>query len=214
MRTFSLALVFCLILVPTGVHAQEVSAGPQLSGVGIGGSASVRVTDLISVSAEFGFVPMPDVTFDADDIEYTLDPTVAGGFIGVNVHPLRGKFSLGAGIFMGGYSGEATSEPLTDLVEIGDGEYDASQVGSLVGDFHLKGPAPAVMLGLRGRGFNIGLGAAFTGAPDFDVNATGALRNDPGFQRDLDREVEDARDDVEIVTVLPIFRIGYEFGMR
>lgn len=182
--------------------------------MGFGASASVRLIDQVSASAEFGFVPVGEIDFDADDIEYTVDPRIAGALIAVNFHPTGGNLFIGAGLFLGGYSGDAASTSLLDVVEIGNGVYDADQIGSLVGSLDWDGPAPALMFGLRERGFNIGLGVAFTGAPDFGVEATGPIRNDPDFQADLDPEIEDSRDDVEVVKVLPLFRIGYEFGVR
>ncbi len=214
MRAIATASTAMLLIGVCHVSAQQVSLGPQLTGLGVGGSASVRLADRVSVSADFGFVPVGDITFDADDIEYSINPDVIGGFLGVNIHPLGNNFSIGAGLFLGGYSGDASSKSLTATVQIGNGEYEAAQIGSLVGEIDWKGPAPAVMLGLRGKGFNVGLGIAFTGPPDFDIDATGPIRNDPSFRNDLDIEIEDARDDVEIVTFLPLFRIGYEFGVR
>lgn len=208
------SLIVLLLVGFSEAQAQHVSLGPQLSGLGIGGSVSARLVDQVSVSADFGFVPIGDITFDADEIEYSADANVLGGFVGVNFHPLGNNMSIGAGLFLGGYSGDAESKSLTATVEIGNGEYDAAQIGSLIGQVDWKGPAPAVMFGLRGGGFNVGLGLAFTGAPEFDVSATGPIRNDPGFQNDLDIELEAARDDVEVVSFLPLFRIGYEFSVR
>ena len=214
MRNCCVILVCALTLGATNAHAQEISLGPQLNGFGIGGSATVKLADQISASADFGFVPIGDIDFDADDIDYSVNPNVFGALIGVNFHPLGNNLSIGAGLFVGGYSGDAESTALASTVEIGNGEYDAADIGSLVGELDWNGPAPAIMLGLRGKGFNVGLGIAFTGAPEFDVNATGPIRNDPIFQNDLDIELDDARDDVEIMSFLPLFRIGYEFGVQ
>jgi hypothetical protein len=194
----SIVLVVMALLVSADPSsAQSISVGPQVSLVGIGASASVRLHELASVSGEFGFVPIGEQSKDVDDIEYSIDPRVAGGLIGVNLHPMGNNFSIGAGVFFGGYSGDAKSEFLAgEIVEIGDGEYDGADVG-----------------GLRGKGFNVGIGIAFSGSPEFGIEATGALRTDPGFQADLDSEIESAQEDIEKVSFIPIFRIGYQFGV-
>jgi hypothetical protein len=211
----SIVLVVMALLVSADPSsAQSISVGPQVSLVGIGASASVRLHELASVSGEFGFVPIGEQSKDVDDIEYSIDPRVAGGLIGVNLHPMGNNFSIGAGVFFGGYSGDAKSEFLAgEIVEIGDGEYDGADVGALVGEFKWNGISPAITLGLRGKGFNVGIGIAFSGSPEFGIEATGALRTDPGFQADLDSEIESAQEDIEKVPFIPISRIGYQFGV-
>ncbi|NNE34531.1 MAG: hypothetical protein HKN13_04815 [Rhodothermales bacterium] len=213
MHRFIILFVTILLVAADQSSAQSISVGPQLSLVGLGGSASVQINELVSVSGEFGFVPIGEMNFDADDIEYSIDPKVAGGLIGVNLHPFGNNFSIGAGIFFGGYSGDASSELLTGEIEIGEGIYDGTDVGTLVGELKLNGVSPAITLGMRGKGFNVGIGIAFSGSPEFGLDATGALRTDPGFQSDLDSEIESAQEDVEAVPFIPIFRIGYQFGV-
>ena len=213
MQRFILLFAATFLSFACSATAQQISVGPQLSLVGVGASASGQISDLVSISGEFGFIPMGDINLDADDIGYNVNPTVAGGMIGVNVHPLGNNFSVGAGIFFGGYSGDAVTQTLVDEVEIGDQTYDGADVGMLVGEFKWNGISPAITLGLRGKGFNVGIGIAFSGSPDFDVDATGVLRSDPAFQTELQREVDSARDDLDSVPFIPILRIGYQFGV-
>ncbi len=177
-------VVMALLVSADPSSAQSISVGPQVSLVGIGASASVRVHELASVSGEFGFVPIGEQSFDADDIEYSIDPRVAGGLIGVNLHPLGNNFSIGAGLFFGGYSGDAKSELLAgETVEIGDGEYDGADVGALVGEFKWNGVSPAITLGLRGKGFNVGIGIAFSGRPISISRPRARCGRTPGFRR-------------------------------
>ncbi len=69
-----------------------------------------------------------------------------------------------------------------------------------------------MMVGWRGEGFNFGLGIALVKNPEIDLRATGPLADDPLLQSEIDREMEDIRDELKL-SVLPIFRFGYQFGI-
>ena len=211
-NSFLLLLVLSLAGVARAQTA-EISVGPQLSLFGIGAGASVGIGGTFSFSAELGFLPIGHVNLDTDsDIEYESDLSISGGMLGVHVHPFGNNLSLGAGILMSKYQFDVETENLDDTVEIGGDEYDAADVGTMVGEFKLGGAWPAVMLGWRGRGFNLGLGVAFSESPTIDIRATGPIANDPVFQASLDQEVDDVRDDLDI-SIFPILRIGYQFGI-
>jgi len=186
--------------------------GPQISGFGIGASASARVGGYVSLSAELGFLPLSNLTSDVDDIDYVMDPEIFGAILGVHFHPFQGNISVGAGIVFGKYLLDVESEDSSGFVEIGDVEYSASDVGTMKGNFSLEGTWPAVMVGWRGKGFNFGLGIAFIEDPEIDISATGPIASDPVFRVELERETDDIRDELKI-GILPLFRFGYQFGL-
>ncbi len=213
MKPLYLASVLLFVAGTAGAQIPRFSIGPEINGLGVGGSASLGMGGFFSLSAEFGFIPIGDITLTEGDIDYTASPDIAGGVIAVNLHPLRNRFSVGVGLFAGGYAGDVVSESLSGTVEVGGQTYTVEDVGMLTGRFSLKGPGPIVMAGWRGKGFNFGVGLAFLGDPDIDLGATGRLQNDAAFRAELEKERQQIQDDAKL-SMLPFFRLGYQFGLR
>ncbi|GMQ83125.1 MAG: hypothetical protein BMS9Abin05_2608 [Rhodothermia bacterium] len=209
-RTLTTLILVSFLSTSAWAQSGELSLGPQINGFGIGASVSYSLTDLLSLSAEFGFLPISDVSLTVEDIEYTISPDISGGIIGINLHPFKGNFSVGVGVVLGKYSSEAETGQLSDAVEIGDTDFDAASVGSLEGDFAMEGAWPAVMIGWRGSGFNFGLGIAFNDRPDIEVISTGSINNNPFFQGELEKEIRRIREKFDAIGLI---RIGYQFGI-
>jgi hypothetical protein len=129
-------------------------------------------------------------------------------------HPTGGKFAIGGGLMTGGVNADAllSLDPNSSAtIALGNGEYDASQVGNLVGKFEYGSIQPSFMLGMIGRGFNFALGAALA-TPELTLEATGPLKNNAAFQADLDREIADFDDAAGQVPVYPYLRLGWQFS--
>ena len=112
---------------------------------------------------------------------------------------------------------EFRGKPLAD-VEVGDGEYTPSEIGSLIGLLGTSQIAPYVGIGWGnspngGIGFSADLGVALHGTPGARLRATGPIRDVPTFSSDLEAEIEDINDDVEPVKVYPILNLGISFGL-
>lgn len=217
MRTkspFLLLILITLFMLPSVTTGQVVGVylGPQVSGLGIGASAQAKFTQL-SVSGEFGFIPINSFTIDSDDIEYDVDTRLGGGLLMLNFHPGVAGIAIGAGVLVGGYSADGDAIELVGEVEIGDGMYQAVELGTLAGEIDFGGPAPAIMLGRRSGGFNLGVGVAFTGSPKFNLNVTGPIADDPQFQADLEVERRNAQEELDRIPVLPMVRLGWQFGL-
>lgn len=215
MRNFSLVLALLVItLVPVTASGQVVGVfvGPQISGLGIGASAHAKFTQF-SVSGEFGIIPINSFDLESDDIEYEIDTKMGGGLLMANFHPGVAGLAFGAGVLIGGYNASGDAIELEGEVEIGDGQYQAVELGTLAGNLDFGGPAPAIMLGRRSGGFNIGVGVAFTGSPKFRLDVTGAIADDPQFQADLEVERKNAQEELNKLPVLPMFRLGWQFGL-
>lgn len=212
MKRLLLCPFMLLCAAPIVAQIPRVSVGPQLSSLGIGGSASLGGGGFFSVSLEAGFIPVGDLSLTEGDIDYTASPDIAGGVLAVSLHPLRNRFSVGVGVLVGGYKASVESESLSGTVEVGGMTYEVSDVGTLTGDFKLQGPGPVLLAGWRGKGFNFGAGVAFLGTPEVDLGATGRLRSDPTFQRELQDEEDQIRDDLNF-SAIPFFRIGYQLGL-
>ena len=216
MRLFSKAIAFmfvtAMLAVPSNAQMVGTYFGPQISGLGVGGSAQVKLLQF-SVSGEFGIVPVNSVTVASDDIDYAIDTDMGGGLVMLNFHPGVLGLTIGGGLMFGGYEATGDAVDLNDFVEIGDGQYDAADIGTLQGRFEFGGPAPAFMIGRRSGGLNIGVGVALTGKPQISLTATGPITGDAQFLADLDAEIERAQSELDNIPVLPLVRIGWQFGL-
>ncbi|NNE69379.1 MAG: hypothetical protein HKN29_03325 [Rhodothermales bacterium] len=213
----TVALATLLSLTPNGAEAQsfDFSIGPQVSTLGVGIGASARLTGKIGVSAEYNLFPISEINKEGFDNQVLVEPTLAGGQLMVTIHPSGGSFAIGAGVLTGGMSADAllSLDPTSSAtLEIGNGEYAASQVGNLVGTFEYgTSVQPSFFLGRVGSGFNFVLGAAIA-KPDLTVEATGPLKDDASFQADLDRQFEDFYDTADSIPVYPYLRVGWQFS--
>ncbi len=213
--TTSLVLASAFVLATSGTAGAQivgVYVGPQISGLGIGVSAQAKLTQL-SVSGEFGIVPVNNIKVDSDDLEYQIDTRMGGGLLMLNFHPGFFGMTIGGGVLIGGYNASGDADDLVGQVEIGNGMYEGADVGSLEGKFDFGGPAPALMIGRRSGGLNVGVGLAFTGSPKITLKATGAIANDPQFMADIEAERMSAQDELDKIPFLPMIRIGWQFGL-
>lgn len=211
-------LLLCGVLfaVPLLGYAQggpQLSAGPTLTGTGIGVGATAQFSPKLSASAELNGMPFGS-SIDLGDVEgvrYNVDLSIWSLSVMGHVHPFGGRFALGAGLFFGGYGLKGTGVP-EGVVEIGDQTYTAAQLGTAEANFRLGGPAPVFELGRRGRGFNVGLGVILPVNVKADVNFIGPIADDPTFRQELDKEIESIKDEVRYVSILPFLRLGYQIG--
>ena len=207
-------LTLLTLAVRPAVAQVSFSVGPHVSTLGVGISGEVRVTPLIGVSAEYNFFPVSNFERSGFNSEFLIEPTIGGAMVLVMLHPGGGRFGIGAGLLQGGASADATMalDPNASAeIEIGDGAYSASQVGTLLGAFEFGKTQPAFALGWLGGGLNFVLGAAIA-TPTLTLDATGPLANDPTFRADLDREISDFDDWASKVPVYPYIRLGWQFG--
>ncbi|GEM_PF-4246892 len=215
MQTFRMLLVMglaMLTMTPSASAQRLVSVGPQVGSMGVGAAAMLKLGGFLSVSGEFGVLPIGAIDLEESGIRYTADPDIRGGVLSVNLHPLGNRFMLGVGVMLGGYALHAESESISGTVEVGDEVYTVDDVGTLMGDFTLEGPGPVFSLGWRGNGFNFGLGVALIGATEVALDATGRLSDDPQFRADLERERAQLEDDLDF-PVVPFFRLGWQLGI-
>ena len=209
-RTFAALVLASLLSSTAWAQSGGLSLGPQINGFGVGASASYALSDLLSLSAEFGFIPLGEIDVSIEGIDYSISPDISGAIIGVHLHPFKSSPSIGVGLVLGKYSADAETGQLTEPIEIGDTEFDPSDVGSLEGDFVMDGVWPALMIGFRGAGFNFGLGIAFNDRPDINAEATGSINGNPFFEGEKEKEIEQIR---EYFDAIGLIRIGYQFGI-
>ncbi len=195
---------------------QGIAVAGRVSTLGIGGEASVGLTQTIALRGGLFLQPIePKQTFD--DIEYTLDLATPSYAAIVDLHPGGGTFRLSAGLVAFG-SDNAVRARLTQPVEIGNRIYTPAEVGTLSGEFDTRSLAPYVGLGFgkmggrQGLGFVLDLGVAFHGKPGVNLSATGPIASQPGFRADLEAEERNLEDDADAFRVYPVLSIGLVFG--
>ncbi len=191
----------------------EIYVGPQLSLLGPGISGEVKF-GTFSVSADIGWVPINSIAFEEDDIDFLINTDFFGAVAMVNFFPGGGNFSIGVGALIGGYKADGTADDLRGDIDIGNGTYDAADIGMLTVDLDYGGPAPVVMLGTRAGGFNIGIGVAISGKPEYLLGATGSIQNSQSFQDDLIHEAADIVEELDKIPVIPLLRLGWMFGVQ
>ncbi len=209
---FASASVFAPV---SSAQLVDISVGPQVTTLGVGVSASARVAGHIGVSLEYNLFPLSKTEKSGFNNSLLIEPSLQGGKFMATFHPSGGKFTLGAGILAGGLNADVVMalDPQSDAtIELGNGEYSAAGVGNLSGSLEYGSSVqPSVMLGWTGPGLNFAIGAALA-TPALTLEASGPLKNDPGFKADLDLEIQDFDDAVGSVPVFPYLRLGWQFS--
>jgi hypothetical protein len=215
MRTRSLfCLTIALLALPQALASQGIAVGARVGTLGLGGEAALGLSDNLVVRGGVGSFFM-DYTGDMDGVEYTFTPPSITATVGVDLYPSGGSFRLMAGLMFRDGEFDVETGPLSDYegsIEIGDEEYDED--GQLFGTLASKSTAPFVGLGFGhhtqgGFGVFMDFGVAFVGEADVTLKATGDIAAVPGFQAELDKEVQSIEDDyASYLKYWPILSFG------
>lgn len=208
------ALLSTAPLARTAEAQISISVGPQVSTLGIGVSGEVRLLGALGISAEYNFAPINSVERLGFGNSIIFDPTLGGGMLLVMLHPGGGKFAFGGGLMQGGLSidGVAALDPSSgSTMEFNGRSYSAADIGTFNANLEYGSTQPAAVMGYSGKGFNFLIGAALA-KPTLDAFATGPIGDDPTFKADLDAELQDVRDDLDLIPVYPYVRLGWQFG--
>lgn len=213
-RSWTVA-VFVALSFPVHVHAQSVGLGARVGSLGLGGEATLGLSDSFALRGGFGVFPYEyEGEFEGEDYLVTF-PTSAWS-IGVDFYPGGGPFRLMGGFI--GRSGDLGLEAdVTDTRQIGGTTYTES--GTLLGTLDQGSVAPFAALGFGkhydgGLGLFVDLGVAFTGEPDVRLEATGPLAAQPGIQQDLDQEAQEIEDDSgSYLEFWPIVNLGFKIPL-
>lgn len=210
-------LLLGAMLIPADPALAQWSFGPQVGGMGVGGSVTRKTLfRFASVSGEYSFAPVGTTNVTLEGVRYTLEPSVAGGLAMVNLHPFRSAFSLGAGYLFGGYQADAMTPEDEGAFVLNGNTYTSDQYGDLSGRLEITGPTLAFMAGWRGAGFNFGIGVALT-EPIVTLAADGARASEPEFQAALEMERQDLERALQFdlfgLQGIPLVRLGWELGL-
>lgn len=212
-------LLIAILAIPQSLPAQGVGFGARAGTLGFGAEAALGLSDHIVVRGGLGSFFF-EFDGEYDGVDYTVSPPSMTGTLGVDLYPTSGSFRLMAGIMFRDGDFELESGDLSQAgsIEIGDTQYD--EAGTLTGAFATKSTAPFVGLGFGhhsrgGFGVFLDLGVAFVGEADVTMQAHGAIASVPGFQQDLDKEVQNLEDEAApYLKYWPILSFGVKIPIN
>lgn len=211
---FVVALV-ATSLVASPAPAQELGAAAHVGTLGLGADVAVSVHDNVGLRASFNYFPF-DINFEVAGIDYSVDLPSPQFMLLADFYP-TGQFRLSGGLLISSTDFDVTGE-LQQAVDIGNTTYTAAEVGNLTGTFATRDVSPYIGIGLGNPvasriGFFLDLGVAFHGNPEVSAQADGPVASQPGFQQDLDAEVQELQDDVDNIIVYPVLSLGISFRL-
>lgn len=215
MKTRTLAKTTAAVavaLASAGAHAGELYALGGFPGLILG--YSHRVTPVFGVRADIGGLPSYDADGTEEGIDYTGKAKILRTGLFGDWYAFGGGFRLTAGITLNDSKIDLSGRGNGGTIDIGGTSYAVGPSDRF--DVRIKLPSSTPYVGL-GWGHNAGT-AGWNFVFDLGV-AIGKARvsastNIPGVtQDDIDRELEELRDGVGKVRVIPQFTlgVGYRF---
>lgn len=211
-------VLLLLLAVPHGIQGQAVGIGARAGFLGFGGEAAMELNRSLVLRGGFGVFPI-DFTGEYSGVSYTVTPPSSIGTLGIDLYPGGRGFRLMAGVMTRSGNVELQSGDLAEggPVEIGDSEY--TEAGFITGVLKSKSTAPFVGIGFGrhtapGLGMFLDFGVAFVGDPEVSLDASGPIRDAPGFMENLrkeEREIEDAGGG--FLNYWPVFSVGIKLGI-
>lgn len=208
------ALVVLASLAPGQARADSTPyfhIGPQLSSLGAGAEAGLRINDYLGVRIGGNYFAA-EFSDSIDDIDYELDFRLASAGAVLDVHPFGGGLRLSGGVRWNGNNVDLTARP-NGSITVGGVPFSAAEAGAVKGDLELNSVAPYVGLGYQGSYFKnrlllaLEVGVLFQGRPNVELIGTGTLANDPTFRAAVEREEEDVEDKLKILRFYPVIAL-------
>jgi hypothetical protein len=214
-NTVRLGTVIAALSLATPVSAQDVGLAFHVGSLGLGADVAIAIHPNVGLRAGGNFFPF-GINFTTSGIDYSLDLPSPQFMLLADLYP-AGSFRVSAGLMIPSANFDLTGE-LDGPVNIGGSTYTPAQVGSLTGTLETRDVSPYIGIGFgnpaSGRvGFFLDLGVAFHGNPQASATVDGPISAAPGFQQDLDREIQDIQDDVENIIVYPVLSVGISIGL-
>ncbi len=192
----------------------NVGAGIHIGTLGLGPDLVVRLSGVLNlrITGNFGAWSYDDTI---DDVDYDVEMDFENVGLLLDWHPTGGEFRFTAGVFYNGNELEGTGVPRKPL-EIGDVEFTPEQIGTL--SAALDFPETAGYLGFgfgnalsRGSRLTVtlDLGVLFFSEADFSLEADGTFSGISYFQRQLEKEEAEIKDDfADVFKIHPVISLG------
>lgn len=206
------ALLALSFIFSSPASAEDHAIGARVGLLGIGLEYSYRLSDRLTVR---GGLHGSGTSFDETEsgINYAFDLDFDSLYAGIDVHPLKGKFRVSAGVLQND-SGLSATGVLAQSVTVGDTVYQASDVGTLFGRIGFDSTALYLGFGwdwLRNKkvGVALDIGVLNQGSPKVTLGANGPIATDPGFIADLLAEQAELNQSLDDLDVYPYGMFGF-----
>lgn len=211
------AAVFVTCLLPAGLALADGHAvALKLGAFGAGAEYTYAASERIAVRAAL-YGSQIGAEAEAAGIDYEVDVIWDSVAVGIDFHPGGTPFRLSLGVLKNDNGLRAIARP-TNSIEIGNRDYAAAGVGTLMARFGFDDTATYAGLGWdwsrnrRRFGVSFDIGLVDQGLPAVRLTATGALAADPGFRADLAaEEAQLSREEGGDLDVLPFGSLGFVF---
>lgn len=204
---------------------ERLGLGIQAGTQGVGPVLTYDVFSWLYVKAEGNFFSYSIDDVKIDDIDYSGDLDLFSAGLSLTARPLSklpvlDGFKASAGIFAVNNQLSARAESSGQDVTINDETYILGEGDAVIAEAGFDSVAPYVGIGWDWTlgsedqfTFSLEAGALFSGSPDVDfmVDDNTGLVSSSGnalTQADIDAELADLKDEVDVVTVYPVFKIG------
>lgn len=214
LRISTLLLVSCAASsLPLAARA-DVSAGFGAGSTGAGINVTVPVSSRLDVRAKTGNGSL-HATITADGQPYQGNFNLSNQTLILDVHPTSSAFVVSVGAFANGNTISATGQSQNGSITINGQTYTTGEAGTVTASAAWSNVTPYLGIGFAPSQHRAGLGleagAAFQGAPNVGVTATGSMATDPAFRQNLNRAQQKIAQALAKFNVYPVLDLRYTF---
>ncbi len=201
----------------SAARADGVSAGVKVGTLGVGPEVGFTFSKYLGARVGFNYLPF-SFSGEKGDVDYDFDLNLQSVSAILDLHPFKNAFRVSGGLFYNGNTLDASGKSSSGKFKIGNHKYPAALVGNLDGNIDFNDFAPYCGFGIdttfgksRDFGLTLELGVLFQGSPKVDLSADGPLSGNPIFQRDLAKEEEKLKDDLDSFKFYPVISVGVTY---
>lgn len=197
-------------------HAVEFAAGPTVSTLGFGVEVPIKLTDRWSVRVEANrFRTGARSRIGAMRWDFGLRLGTLGA--AVDFRPNRDGLVLSLGYYLNRNQATMQAKPSND-VQIGSRTFTPAEVGTLRGEMDYGRFAPYFGLGYDNTFRNTGswsfafrAGFLYMGQSQVSLSATGTLKNNLAFLKDLAEEQEAIEGVLDVLRFYPVMALAVRY---
>ena len=207
-----------LALVASSLSADSFSKyAVALKGGTLGGGLEVTTNITSNVNARVGVNAFNYSTSGVEeDIDYDIKLKLLTFEVLADYHPFEtSNFRLTGGVMYNGNKLEMNAKPSVAGLDIGDTNYNSTQISNLDVTVDFNDIAPYVGIGfgnaVKSAGFNFvaDLGVIFQGTPKSEISVTGTAAN--AAAADIAKEQADLDDALGSFKVYPVLAVGLSY---
>lgn len=203
-----------LAVISSAARAEDHALGARVGLLGAGVEYSYRLTDRLTIRSGLNAA---STSFGASEagIDYDFELSFDSLSVGLDLHPLKGKFRVSLGAMRNDNSLSARST-LAQIITVGGTNYSGDEVGTLRGRIGFDGTAPYLGVGwdwFRNMkvGFGLDVGILSQGSPIVTLSADGPIADDLNFLLDLEQEELELEADLDGFDAYPYMMLGVAF---